>query len=313
MRPTGKEFDHAHDTPVRWPPEYQSGGNLDRIISDPEPGVWQVIVENQNLTAPGPSDSESRRARFQITARIFGAECKVSEPEFNTRVREVANKQQVRFANYFASVDGYYAETSLGSAFTTRETISEASPPIVYEINVPQGANALMATVNGPVTKDADVDLYLYLCANGCELKAFSARNGITEKVVVIQPAAGKWKVVIDPVSVPSGTLTVDYTDVFTHPVFGSLVPLSRNATYATGVNGDTEVLASISAVPVGNRHLVGLVQLKTREPATVRYEYKAGTKTVEPVKEQVVVAEALLDLHNRVNKPKSLTGTAFR
>src|SRR5262249_3223505 len=64
MRPTGKEFDHPYDTPVRWPPQYQTGGTLDRIISDPEPGVWQLIVENQSLTEPGKADYQSRRATF---------------------------------------------------------------------------------------------------------------------------------------------------------------------------------------------------------------------------------------------------------
>ncbi|HEY2964345.1 MAG TPA: S8 family serine peptidase [Pyrinomonadaceae bacterium] len=311
MRPTGKEFDHAHDTPVRWLPEYQSGGILDRVISDPEPGVWQVIVENQSLTTPGSLDSESRRARYEITAAVFGVESQSSATELNTRIRDVANKQQVKFANYFASFAGYYAETPLGSAFTTRETISDASPPIVYEINVPEGARELRATISGPSTKDADVDLYLYSCANGCELKAFSARAGVNEKVLVTQPKAGKWKVVIDPVSIPSGTLTIDYTDIFTHPAFGSLAPLTRNATFARATNADMEVLANIDARPVGNRRLVGLIELLTLEPATVRYDYNVDTKTVEPVKEQVVLAEALLELHNRVNKQKALVGNA--
>lgn len=311
MRPTGKEFDHPYDTPVRWPPQYQSGGTLDRLISDPEPGVWQVIVENQNLLEPGKADSESRRATFRITAAVFGAE--PSQADLNTRVRDSVNKEQVSFTNHFASFEGYYAEMPLASAFSSRETISDGSEPIVYEINVPPGTTTLTSSINQASAKKADVDLYLYFCAGTCELKAFSARSGSNESVVIAQPKSGKWKVVIDPVSIPSGTITLNYTDSFTHPAFGSLAPLSSNTSFAADAKAVAEVVTRIDAVPAGNRRLVGIVDLMTRAPATVGYDYNANTKTVEPVKERVIIAQAVVELHGGVNKPRPLTGTAAR
>ena len=310
MRPTGKELDHAYDTPVRWSPEYQTGGNVDRVIVDPEPGVWQVIVENQNLLVPG--DAETRRGRFLITATIFGVESKSQTTEFNTRrVREVFNQQQVSFANYLAPFNGYYGESPLGSAFSTRTTITGPDEPVVYEINVPPGSATLKASITGPAAKAADADLYLYFCADECELKAFSARGGVEEQVTIAEPKAGKWKVVIDPVSIPSGTMTLDYTDVFTHAAFGSLTPATSNVVFAKGTSVDTRFAARVDSLPVNGRRLVGLVQLTTPEPVTVRYEYNATTKTIEPVKERVTLAETLLELHSRV--PKPLTGAAGR
>jgi hypothetical protein len=310
MRPTGKEFDHAYDTPVRWSPEYQNGGNLDRMIPDPEPGVWQVILENQNLLLPG--DAEIRRAKFTITATVLGAESK-AQPELNTRVRAVFNKQQVGFTSYFAPFNGYYAESPLGSAFSTRTTITREDEPVVYEINVPPGAGTLKASIDGPATKPADADLYLYYCAKECELKAFSARGGVEEQVSVAEPKPGKWKIVIDPVSLPSGTLTLDYTDFFTHAAFGSLTALTTNVAFTKGATIETEFTSRIDSLPVNGRRLVGLVQLLTREPLTVRYEYNPTTKTIEPIKERVTLAETLLELHNGITKPKPLTGAAGR
>ena len=311
MRPTGKEFDHPYDTPVRWPPQYQSGGILDRLISNPEPGVWQVIVENQNLAEPGKADYESRRASFAITAAVLGAEPALTN--FSTRVRDSVSKQQVTFANDLASFDGYYAETPLASAFSSRETISAGSEPIVYEISVPPGTTTLSARINQAFGKPADVDLYLYSCASACELKAFSAQSGSNERAVVAQPKAGKWKIVIDPVSIPSSTMTIDYTDAFTHPAFGSLAPLSSNRTFSRDTNAVAEIVPRIDAVPTGNRRLVGFVDLMTRAPATVGYDYNANTKAVEPVKERVVIAQALVEVHSGINKPKPLAGTAAR
>ena len=242
MRPTGKEFDSPHDTPVRWPPEYHTSGSFDRIIADPEPGVWQVIVENESLRVPG--DSEARRARFHITATLYGVE---------------------------SGARAGHPTTSLGSAFSTRTIMASGSAPVIYDIDVPPGVDTLRARIDGPLAKAADVDLYLYLCANECELKAFSARSGARERVAVAQPTSGKWKVVIDPVSIPSGALALDYNDLFTHSALGSLTPLP-------------------------GRRAVELVELMTREPATVRYEYNAATKTLEPIRERVTLAETLIN-----------------
>ena len=299
MRPAGKEFDHPHDTPVRWAPEYQTGGSVDRIIIDPEPGVWQVIVENQNLLLQG--DSETQRARFLITATIFGTESKTAATEFNTRVREVLNKQQVTFANHFAPFESYYGESPLGSAFSSRITIDDGDEPILYEINVPPGANELKARIDGPATKSADADLYLYFCAKECELKAFSARDGVQEQVSITQPKAGKWKVVIDPVSIPSGTLTLDYTDVFTHAALGSLTPVRSDIPSTKGIDERIDVVARIDAVPLNGRRLVGIIELMTRALITVRYEYNATTKAIEPIKERAPLAEAFIELRSEV------------
>jgi hypothetical protein len=271
--------------------------------------VWQVIVENQNLQAPG--DAAALRATFIITAAVFGAESKSLSRHLMTAVREDLNKQRIGFTNRFASFDGTYTESPLGSAFSTRASMTQGDEPHVYEINVPEGASSLKASVRAQPSTGADVDLYLYFCANQCELKAFSARVGVEEKVTFAQPKGGKWKVVIDPVSIPSGVLAVDYTDVFTHPAFGSLTSRTTDVALPNAANADIEMTARVDAQPVGNRRLVALVELMTSEAGTVRYEYNAATKKVEPVKERVPLAQALLELRVVVIKPKTLTRAA--
>jgi hypothetical protein len=228
-------------------------------------------------------------------------------------VGDKPNRQQIRFANQFASFDGSYTEAPLGSAFSTRVSIAEGDEPLVYEINVPPGADTLKALIRGEALKRADVDLYLYFCAKQCELKAFSARQGIDEKVTIAQPKSGRWKVVLDPVSIPSGIVTLDYTDVFTHTAFGSLIPLTADVAFAKAANADTEMTVTVAAQPVGNRRLIALAEAMTREAATVRYEYNAATKTVEPIKERVALAEAIVELPHGLNKSKPLTGVAAR
>lgn len=288
MRPTGKEFDNAQDTPVHWPPEYHTAGSFDRMIADPEPGVWQVIVENQSLVVPG--NSETRRAKFDLTATVYGAES-----------RSPSNRAQVRFANYLAPVNGYFQTAPLGSAFSTRTVI--ADEPIIYDIDVPPGADTLRARIGGPPAKGADADLYLYFCGKECELKGFSARSGLHERVVIAQPSSGKWKIVIDPVSIPSGTLTLDYLDLFTHSAFGSLTPQRTNVDFNRDSAVNTEVTLKTDARPVNGRRLVGLVELMTRETAIVKYEYNASSKTIEPIRERVTLAETLVEVPQPLTK----------
>ena len=307
IKPTGKELDSAFDTPGSWPPEYHTSGRTDRFIASPEPGVWEVIVENQNLMVRG--DSESHRARFIITATILGTATAPPLREYSATSKDPSTSRQVSFANAFASFDGYYDSAPLASLFSTHTTVARET--VSYELNVPQGANALKVKIDDPSGSGADVDLYLYFCAQKCELKAFSARNGAREQVTIKQPKEGKWTVVIDPVSLPSGTLTLDYQDLFTHAAFGSLTPETNIVRVAQGGTVNRAFDAVVDAVPVNGRRLVGLVELLTREPVTVRYVYNAATKTIEPVKERAVIAQSLIKLPMQLNQLKSLTGEA--
>jgi len=293
MRPSGKEFDSAYDAPVRWLPEYRTGRITDRAISNPEPGVWQVVIENQSVTAPGELTAEAQRAKITLTAAVIAVETR--NPL--TRLSSVRpDYRSLRLVNNFAAFNANYTEAPLGSGFSTRISISPDAEPIVYEVNVPPGASVLTARTNSATGKQADVDLYLYFCANnGCELKGFSTRIGTQENVTVAQPKAGKWKVVVDPVSLPAGTLLLDYIDIFTHAAFGSLRPATAQASFGSKTIADINVATRVEAVPTGNRHLVGLLPLMSREPYTVHYEYNATSKRVEPVKEHISFGEAVI------------------
>lgn len=299
MRPSGKALDEPRDIPPRWQPQYQTGGNLDRVIVNPETGVWQVIIENQSPSAPGELTTDAQRARLTLTASVFGTEAQTPLTRLSAARPEY---KQVRMMNNYAPFAGAYTESSLGSAYSNRFSIAPGDEATVYDINVPPGAGLLSARTSSSTSRQADVDLYLYLCANNqCELKAYSTRNGVDESVTIARPQAGKWKLVIDPVSPPATGLTLDYTDIFTHPAFGSLVPLSSQVNFGTNTISDANLSFQISAAPTGNRRLVGVLQLLSRDSYTVYYEYNPTTKKIEPIKERVSFGEATIELRSRV------------
>jgi hypothetical protein len=92
------------------------------------------------------------------------------------------------------------------------------------------------------------------------------------------------------------------------HPAFGSLMPSTKSALISDSTHADVNVTAHIDAVPTGPRRVIGLLQLTSREPATVYYDYNAATKKVEAVKERIRLGAALLELEPG---PKPLTGSA--
>jgi hypothetical protein len=130
----------------------------------------------------------------------------------------------------------------------------------------------LKARVRNADRARGDVDLYLYFCAsNKCELKAYSTRGNSQESVTVVQPEAGKWKVVVDPVSIPPRGLRLEYTDAFTPP--------------------------ALSTVPGKNRRIVRLVRVMSRGYLTVGYDYNSASQKVEPVKQRVSLGDVMVEL----------------
>jgi hypothetical protein len=122
----------------------------------------------------------------------------------------------------------------------------------------------------------------------------------VKENVTVASPKAGRWKLVIDPVSVPAAGLTLDYLDVFTHSAFGSLVPLSSEANFGRNSIAAANLAFQINATPVGNRRLVGLLQVLSRDSYILFYDYNPTTKKVEPTKARVSFGDAIIELRSR-------------
>ena len=145
---------------------YRTGGSCSRAVVKPEPGVWEVIVENKNTRG------DSRFAARNQTTFTVAAEI--------PRQTGPTNKIRAGVTTTF-SVDG--------------------SQPWIYDLHVKPGTKNLVSAIEKVSQAGADIDLYLFDCTTGeCVLKDFSQRDHSEEWVEVQQPSPGKWKFVIDPV-----------------------------------------------------------------------------------------------------------------
>src|SRR5262249_18998471 len=80
----------------------------------------------------------------------------------------------------------------------------------------------------------------------------------------IANPAAGAWVVLVDAFSVPSGTTSYNYVDVFANPAFGAVSVTDANALRAAGASWTVPGSVTANAAPAAGRVLLGNVQVRT-------------------------------------------------
>jgi hypothetical protein len=301
------------------PPYQRVSGKQSRTIAKPEPGVWEVSIEDDDyiwdrkevLDREGAMSQE--KGKFTFRASVFGVESQPAMLEIEAPQKGGDGLLEVSFTNRLASFAGSINETALGSAFVDSPTLTELGTPKIYEISVPAGAESIRAQISGGTDKDADLDLYLYECTGkgcgtgesavsskceveGCELKAFSISSGSGEAVEVVNPNPGKWKVVIDPVSVPTGETQCVYVDTFTHRAFGEIAE-DRAVKRASGETWKQRVEVRAAAVPEGPRYLAAVIEVVSDKAETVGYTFPTGSNPKSPVERRVGLGSVVVKM----------------
>jgi Bacterial pre-peptidase C-terminal domain len=130
-------------------------------------------------------------------------------------------------------------------------------------VDVPAGATSLRATIGSPSDPAADLDLFV-LRPNGTTAGQ-SADGDSEESVTVNNPVAGTWTIVVDGFSVPAGTTTYHYIDVFqAGATLGTINVTDANALRPAGSSWSVPGSVTASVVPASGRVLFGNVQVRT-------------------------------------------------
>ena len=276
MRPSGEPYYKLATYSVD-PCKFQTGGSCGLVVRDPEAGVWQIIVENTSTRGESRFASPNR-ANFTINAALVGPRMNVETIDLDPGLAVLNRGKSFEFTNHFGSFSGGVVASSLGSSFSDRPTLKETSEPRVYEVNVTDGTQSLVASIANVSQAGADLDLYLFDCTTGqCVLKDISQREGSEERVEFEQPAAGKWKILVDPYSLPAGSASFDYFDLLTNPVFGEIVPLEAPAVREARARWVEPVRIRVDAVPIGPRSLAGFVTVKVNDVVLRKTLIKVG------------------------------------
>jgi hypothetical protein len=130
---------------------------------------------------------------------------------------------------------------------------------------IPAGTTQLRATIGSPSDPAADLDLFV-LRPNGT-VAGQSADGDSEESVTITNPAAGTWKVVVDGFSVPAGTTSYNYVDVFRKtPSFGTVSVTDADALRPAGSTWTVPGSVSAAEAPASGRVLFGNVEVRTSD-----------------------------------------------
>jgi hypothetical protein len=253
---------------------YQKAGSWSRVVTNPDPGVWQIAVDNcSNEKPPGTG-----KASFSVTASLLGIVMQgaVSKPS-----TDFTRPAEIRYSNSHGSFVGEIADTGLASVFAADINIS-GDEPREFEIDVAPGATRVGACIDAAEGASGDVDLYLFDCTAGeCTLRDFSTRTGSSEQVAIDSPAAGKWKVIVNPFKAPGSRNSVHYKDYLLHPAFGHIQVTNDRKPIPHQTVVTQPIVLKIGSVPVGPRSLEAMLLVISRPGPNIDTQKRPDTDDV--------------------------------
>ncbi|WP_221352449.1 S8 family serine peptidase [Streptomyces beigongshangae] len=223
-----------------------------RSYSEPQPGVWEIEVESRRTS---PVLDNPYRLDAEVLGVTFDPDV-VTVPEAEVGTPVAASW---KVTNRFAAIDGRLVGGPLGSSKSARPAITEGVTQTTT-VQVPAGAASLDVVIGNVSDPAADLDLAVVDAAG--KVVGSSADGDSEEAVSVASPAAGTYTVQVIGYSVPSGSTSYDYQDVFFSAALGSIsvdsAPVKLGAGGSATVSGSVTVAA---AAPAG-REFFGQVQL---------------------------------------------------
>ncbi|MFG1806045.1 S8 family serine peptidase [Streptomyces sp. NPDC049040] len=255
MHPYGVPLDSTQ-TPDCYP-NYDNPANTCRpdlrSYADPLPGVWEIEVEARR-TSPQLDNP------YQLTVSVLGAAFDPAVQTVPSATVGTPAPVSWNVTNNFAAISGGSLKGGpLGSALTATPTIAEGEARTT-SLTLGAGASRLDVSIGSPSDPQADLDLYVY--RDGV-LIAQSADGDAEEAVSLTDPAPGTYTFEVDGYSVPSGSTTYSYKDVYYSAGLGQ-VTVDTSAAVDLPHGASAPVSASVlaaAAAPAG-RQLFGQVQL---------------------------------------------------
>jgi hypothetical protein len=237
-------------------PVFQTGGTQSLAVSNPMAGVWEVSVEVSRTSAAGP-------ATFSITGTVLGVDIAPTSWTIDPATVGTTYNNTFTFTNRFGAFTGGAVGTPLGSAGANHATIAAGGAQQIYDVTVPAGSTRITAQIGNASDTRADLDLFLFDCTAGpCVLKAQSTSASANEFVSFTNPAAGLWKILVDPFAVPAGSTTYDELDVISNPGFGSVSVTDPPALHPNGSSWSAPASVTAASAPAAGRFLQGFVQV---------------------------------------------------
>ncbi|WP_327246329.1 S8 family serine peptidase [Streptomyces sp. NBC_01320] len=255
IHPYGVQMENS-GTPFCYP-NYDNPANTCRpdvrSYADPQAGVWEIEVEARRtsplLDNPFTLDVSLLGASFDPAVQTL-PEAKIGTP---TAVNWTVT-------NGAGDLEGKLKGGSLGSAKVATPSIKTKDKQVTT-VTIGEGVEKLDVAIGGTSDANADLDLYVFDAA-GKQVGA-STSAGSEEAVSLVKPAAGTYTIQVDGYSVPAGTTTYNYRDVYYAPSLGTLkVDESKAVNLANGASAQVGADVVVAGAAPEGRQFFGEVQL---------------------------------------------------
>ena len=237
-----------------------TGDPLSRTFADATEGVWEVTVEARRT-------SDVAWAPFTLTASLFGVDVEPNPDLIPEAQVGVPVPRSYTLTNNFGSFNGRATGSGLGSARRGVFTIANHELQH-YTTTIPAGTTSFRATIGNPSDPAADLDLFVFRCSDpSCTTRTNvgqSADGDSEESVTLTNPVAATYQVDVDGFSVPAGSTTYDYVDVFSNPGLGSVSITDADAQRNQGATWTVPGSVLVSQVPEAGRVMLGNVRVVT-------------------------------------------------
>jgi Subtilase family len=215
-------------------------GRATWVVSDPMPGVWEVRLSDladvssfDAMQAEKDEPVPPTPATLTVSAVTTGFGSPTSAS--TVAMGNGPATQDVSVINRMATFKGALAGMEMGAARREHPVIRNGEQ-LQYEIDVPDGSSSLLVRAGDVADRAADIDVYLFDCTGKECRSPQTDSDPIGDEVVAVRnPSAGRWKVVIDGASVPSGSTTFAYLDVVFNPSYGAVIASDLPAEHKTG------------------------------------------------------------------------------
>lgn len=213
------------------------------FVPNPPPGTYEVTVL--------PSSAGAKEVRVAASTRYVDSQLDDKVPGVNATT--------LWMNNIYAPLKRSQILTEVGA----RRTLKDVGGPggmRAYNVPVEPGSTTLRVTATPPDGRTR-IGLYLYDCATGsCKLWGSEVfTRPVTKNLVVPNPRAGVWRVVVDATA-PGAAF--EYTQIVTHPRFGTGAVEGENTERKTGARWHQKVSFQVGAAPPFGQDLVGLMDV---------------------------------------------------
>jgi hypothetical protein len=223
-------------------------------IQNPVAGVWEVRLQDVDDTRTFDWQQAKKTEAVPntpITIRVTALDAGASTSTAIAANGAASTTMDVDLTNRMGSFPGVALSMPMGAVRRDAGQLAEAAQKM-YELDVPPGTTALTARLRVTQGSAADLDIYLFDCS-GKECVASKADGDATgDEVVMVQnPAAGKWKVVVDA-SRAATPATFAYEDVVFNPAFGHVAVTDQPKEREIGARWSAKGQAWIASIPSG-------------------------------------------------------------